>query len=353
MSRKKLPIDQHLSIGFDVGGTKICMLSEMEGEVRRYKTADFASVEEMLDTCFEELGSQPSSVVLAMAGPRDDETGSVKLTNGNWPAFHPASASQRYPGTVFETVNDMVGTAAGVLVEPGVDLTELKPGTPTREGTKLVVALSTGFGAAAAVWDKHVGQHVFVPSEVGHIGIQPENDDEAAYLRFLQTQHVHVSAELALAGKSGLDSLINHTLADHPADKLATAVSHARTANLPVGAVLLEFATQGTGPERATSRLILQRLGAMLGSALRDLAVAFRATGGIYLTGSYILAVGQYLSDETDLLQRFVHPGAVHEEWIAKIPLYLVDDPHVAVKGALQLAERRATISDRTLTDKH
>ena len=338
MRAGELSVNPDLCVGFDVGGTKIHVLCSDSDQVRRYNTGDFASMDAVLTAYFEELGHLPVSVALAMAGPRDDETGAVKLTNGTWPAFDPLAAGKRYPGTTFETINDMVGTAAGALAENGIDLTELKPGTPAAHGTKLVVAVSTGMGAAAAVWDAHSKRYIFAASEGGHIGIQPENDEEAAYLRHLQTKHVHVSAELALSGKGGIDSLIDHSLATQPAEGLAAAVQRAREAGRPVGAVLLEFATEGEGQDQAMAHKILSQLGSMLGSAIRDLAVAFKATGGIYLTGSVILALGDYLASDTDFLQRFVHPGATHDSWISKIPLYLVDDPNVAVKGALQIA---------------
>jgi len=80
-------------------------------------------------------------------------------------------------------------------------------------------------------------------------------------------------------------------------------------------------------------------MGNMLGSAIRDLVVAFKPTGGVYLTGSVALALGEYFVQETGFLQRFVHPGAVHDAWIEKIPIHLVTDSHVTVKGALELAK--------------
>ena len=346
MPVSELTLDPALYIGFDIGGTKINVLSSVDDRVRRYSTADYACMDDVLDAYFHELGYLPASVALAMAGPRDDETGAVKLTNGNWPAFEPLTARKRYPNTRFETINDMIGTAAGAFAEQGIDLTELKPGKPVAHGTKLVVAVSTGIGAAAAVWDAHAKRYAFMASEGGHIGIQPENDEEVAYLRHLQTEHIHVSAELALSGKGGIDSLIDHSLATQPTEGLAAAVKRAREASRPVGAVLLEFATEGKGHDQVMAHKILNRLGSMLGSAIRDLAVVFKATGGIYLTGSVILALGEYLAGETEFLQRFVHPGAVHDDWISKIPLYLVDDPNVAVKGALQIARDNNDLVD-------
>ena len=86
--------------------------------------------------------------------------------------------------------------------------------------------------------------------------------------------------------------------------------------------------------------MVLEQLGSMLGSAMCDLAIAFVATGGVYMTGSVALALGEYLAAETNMLQRFARNGSVHDNWLEKVPIYLVTDPHVAAKGALSLAKQ-------------
>lgn len=336
----QLVVDRALHTGIDIGGTKIGILDSRGETYHRYTTADYAKVEDVLDDYFAKLGKRPAKVVLAMAGPRDDETGAIEITNGNLPSFSPLEAEKRYPGTVFETVNDMVGTAAGVLAEEGIELRELRPGTPTRTGSKLVVALSTGFNASVAVWNKHLDQYVIVPTESGHIGMQPENDAEIAYLKYLQTKHPHVSAEIALSGKLGMNYLVDHVLAEHYDTELIAAINRAREAGRPVGSVLLEFAEAGEGTSRDVARLVLDHLGNMLGSIMCDMAIAFVATGGVYLTGSVALALGEYLAAETNMLHRFARNGSVHDTWLEKVPIYLVTDPHVAAKGALSLAKQ-------------
>lgn len=336
----QLTVDRSLFTGMDVGGTKIGILDTRSETYHRYTTSDYATMEDVLDDYFAKLGKRPAKIVLAIAGPRDDETGTAKLTNGTMPPFNPVDAEKRYPGTTFETVNDMIGTAAGALAEEGVELKELKSGAPARTGTKLILAISTGFGAAAAVWDRRSEQYVFIASEGGHAGIQPENDAEIAYLKYLQTKHPHVSAEIALSGKLGINHLVDHVLTEHYDTELIAAIKRAREAGRPVGSVLLEFAEAGEGTSRDVARMILEHLGNMLGSTMCDLAIAFVATGGVYLTGSVALALGEYLAVETNMLQRFARNGSVHDSWLEKTPIYLITDPHVAAKGALSLAKQ-------------
>ena len=332
------PIRNDLITGIDVGGTKVHIADTVSAAVRRYNTSDYQNLDLVLEGYFQTMEARPVKVAVGMAGPRDDETGEIKLTNNNWPTFNPLEATNKY-GIEFATANDMVSTTAGVLHETGIDLLQLKSGTPTRTGTKLVVALSTGVGAAAAVWDGHSQRYVILAGEGGHIGFQPKNEAEHRYLTFLQKKYPHASAELALSGKYGIDNLVDHSLETQKAPSLEGAINRAREENRPVGAVLLEFATEGQDVDQKTAETILRHMGAMVGSVIRDFAVAFKATGGIYLTGSVALYLGEYFAKSTELNERFIHPGAVHDTWLERVPINLVTDSNVAAVGALELAK--------------
>lgn len=333
-----LPLRQDLITGIDVGGTKVHIADTLSTTVRRYDTPDFASMDEVLGNYFQTIGARPVKVAVGMAGPRNDETGEIKLTNTHWPTFKPIEATQKYR-TEFTTANDMVATTAGVLQVTGIDLLQLKSGTATRTGTKLVTTLSTGIGAAAAVWDSHSKRYVILAGEGGHIGFQPKNEEEQQYLTYLHKKHPHASAELALSGKYGIENLVDHSLETLEVVNLGSAITKARGANRPVGAVLIEFATQGEGVDQQTAETILRRLGAMVGSVVRDLTVAFKATGGVYLTGSVALALAEHFAEKTEFNQRFICQGAVHDTWLDNVPINLVTDPNVAVVGALALAK--------------
>lgn len=332
------PVKENLIAGIDVSGTKVHIADTVSTTVRRYSTPDYPSMDAVLEDYFHTMEARPSSIAVGMAGPRDDETGEIKLTNTEWPAFNPQEASEKY-GIKFSTANDMVATTAGALSETGVDLLQLKQGVATRTGTRLVMALSTGVGAAAAVWDSHSDRFVILAGEGGHIGFQPKDEEEQRYLSYLHKKYPHASAELALSGKHGIGNLVDHSLEHLEELSLSQAIDRARENNRPVGSVLHEYATQGEGLDQQTAETILRRLGAMVGSVVRDLTVTYKATGGVYLTGSVALALGEYFAENTEMNNRIVRKGAVHDEWLEKIPVYLVTDPNVAVIGALALAK--------------
>ena len=340
-SANRWPVNKNLIVGMDAGGTKVHIADTLKAAIRRYDTAKYANLDEILQEYFQTMQARPARIMVGMAGPRDDETGEIKFTNLDWPAFNPREAGEHY-GIIVDTANDMVVTMAGVLQETGIDLLTLKPGIPTRTGAKLVVTLSTGIGTAAAVWDNHSKRYVIAAGEGGHIGFQSKNEREHAYAAHLHQKYPHASIELALSGKHGVDNIVEHMLEATKTPHLADAIERARQADRPVGAVLLEFATEGTGADRHTAQDILKTLGDILGSALRDLAVVTRATGGIYLTGSMALGLSEYFAAQTDFCKRFVRDGAVHDAWLEKLPIYLVSDPNIAVRGALALAKDSA-----------
>ncbi|MDB5185543.1 MAG: glk, partial [Candidatus Saccharibacteria bacterium] len=192
---------------------------------------------------------------------------------------------------------------------------------------------------AALVYDELTNQRFVVPSEAGHIGFQPKNRAELRYLQNLWQKYPNASAEFALSGKHGFNNLMDKPLLAARAPKLARAVNTARQNDQPIGVVLSEFARLGKGSSKRMAQGILMQMGNMVGSLLRDYAVTFKATGGVYLTGSVSHGIGEYLAEHTGFNKRFVCEGAVHAEWLKDVPICLIDDPHIAVVGALALAK--------------
>ncbi|MEK7153238.1 MAG: glucokinase, partial [Patescibacteria group bacterium] len=273
-------------VGIDVGGTKVLVRDTLSTNLHRYPTDGFPDLPSLLDMYFAKMQAYPRRITIAMAGPRDDVTGEVKMTNSPWPPFSPQQAAQRYPSVSFETTNDMVAAAAGVLHATGIDLATLKPGTPTATGTKFVLTISTGVGGCAAVWDERTKRHVFTPCEPGHIGFQPYTKKQKEYLEHLFKKYDYPSVEHAISGKHGMENWVDHILTEFDAPALTRAIKRAEKNDRPLGAVLLEFATEGSGNDKESARVILGHMGTLVGNVLANYALAYKATGGIYLIGS-------------------------------------------------------------------
>ena len=341
-----LAVIEDFFTGIDVGASKIDIADTLSPTVRRFRTATYGSTEEVLDYYIQTEQVVPKAIVIGMPGARDDETGVVTPTNNEeiqWPAFDPQVASDRY-GTKIATKNDMEVAAAGVLEETAEDWEQIKPGEVAETGTKLIGTHSSGIGTSAAIWDRRSERFVIMPAEGGHIGWQPKNEWEIGYLRDLNRHYPHASAESSLSGLHGIDNLVSYIFSQADgsvsyANALGEAIVEDRRAGSPVGATLLEFATKGDDDaNQDTAQTILRHFGEMTGSALRDLAVATKATGGVYMTGSVALGMYEYLAENTKFSQRFVREGAPHAKWLEKVPISLIIDPHVAAIGALALA---------------
>ena len=166
----KLKVRNDFLAGIDVGGTKIHVLDTISSNLHRFATTDFADMYALLEAYFAQAGCLPKKVVVAMAGPRNDETGAVKMTNAPWPVFEPRKAEKLFPGTEFDTSHDVAAAASGMVHAPSTDLITLKPGKAYPTGTVLAITISTGVGTSYGIWDHKSKRRIFVAGEGGHIG---------------------------------------------------------------------------------------------------------------------------------------------------------------------------------------
>lgn len=345
MSNSKKPQPQgDFVAGLDAGGTKTVILDSLSPKLHHYQTNDFKDLESLLEDYFEKSGGRPKKMVVALAGPRNDSNGEIKMTNCPWPVFNPQKASKRFPGTTFVTTNDMVATSAGAVNASSMDLKLLKPGKASPIGSKVTVTISTGVGTCIAAWDERTKRYVFVPGEGGHAGFQPYNEAEQRHLAHIFTKYEHPSVELAISGKFGMQHWIEHSPEVQEVPELASALERALKEGRPIGAVLMEFADSGTGAAKTAAHNMLDHMGRLVGNALADLALVAKASGGIYLTGSVSFNLGEYWAEKTGMNAAFVRRGTPeHSPWLeevlSNIPIYLITDPYVAAKGALALAQ--------------
>jgi len=341
---ESIKVRNDFTVGIDVGGTKVHIFDTISTNLHRYPTNDFPDLYALLDDYFAKMQAHPTKVTIAMAGPRNDVTGEVKMTNCPWPPFNPQEAAKKYPDVSFVTTNDMIATTAGIVKSSGIDLKVLKSGTPTATGTKFIFTISTGTNGCAAAWDEQNQKRVFVPCEAGHVGFQPYNETQRRYLEHLSKKYDFPSVELAISGKYGFENWLEHSLDALDAPELTETIHRAVADDRPLGMVLLEFANNGTGRSQKAAHTILDDMGTLVGSILASYALVFKATGGVYLTGSVAVGLGEYWAEHTGFTKAFMRKGMPeHAPWLeamtTAIPIYLSTDPHVAVSGALELAK--------------
>ena len=256
----------------DIGGTN-CRLSLVEQAgaqpvaLARIPTGSAATPEAALEAVLVTLAQRPRSAVLAVAGPLEGRT--ARLTNANW-TFDGPSLGRALGLEQGLLVNDFEAQAASLAVLDNNDVITLVAGEPEAEGTRLVVGPGTGFGAAALV--SRAGRSMLVPTEAGHIGIGPEDQAEIKIWPSLSTGVPRVTVESLLSG----DGLVRlHRAVADGSGLVEPDVSAADVTTLALDG----------DPAALMAVICFWRL---LARVAGDLALVFKATGGVYISGGIV-----------------------------------------------------------------
>ena len=254
----------------DIGGTNSRFaLTDARGRPTHIHTiADegVAGLEDALADYLQETQAKPGTAVLAVAalvsGPE------IALTNRAW-RFNLDDIKARFGISRIRAINDFEAQAWALPYLGRDDVQPIGRALEPATGVKLVLGPGTGLGIAALV--PRDGNWMVVASEAGHVSFGPVSTDEEPVFARLRARGP-VSAETVLSGP-GLARL--HA-ALHPQAKALAADLIARSAEA------------GEARAAATVRLFVRLLGRFAG----DMALVFRATGGVYVSGGVALGLG-------------------------------------------------------------
>lgn len=278
----------------DIGGTN-CRLGLVERagatpvHLARVATGSAATPEAAFESVLTTLSQRPRSAVLAVAGPLEGRM--AQLTNAQWHFDGPAMgrALGLEQGLL---VNDFEAQAASLAVLGAGDITTLVAGEPEAEGARLVLGPGTGFGAAALL--SRAGRGVIVPTESGHIGIGPENITEEKIWPALTAGLPRVTVEGLLSG----DGLVRfHRAVASQSGMLEPDISAADVTTLALDG----------DPVALMAVVCFWRL---LARVAGDLALVFKATGGVYVAGGIV-----------PRLLPLAEPGAIQAVFAGKPPM--------------------------------
>lgn len=272
----------------------------------------------------------PSAAVFGVAGPV--RAGTASITNLPWKLDERALARRlRIPKV--RLANDLVVGARGCLEVRPADLEVITPTRPAKKGANLgVLAAGTGLGEARLLW---VGDRYHaIPTEGGHCDFAVRSPLEAELWHFLSARHGdHVSCERVVSG-AGLGAIYDFFLARDRETEPADVAE--RLAGGDRNAVICELGLAGAyGPAARAVDLFARIYGAEAGNvALRELA-----TGGVYVIGnigSIVIPARREL-----FLEGFLSKGRFRE-LLSTIPIAVVRDPLVGLRGARAMAEELA-----------
>jgi glucokinase len=261
------------------------------------------------------VGAHPQTAVLAIAGPIQGEE--ITLTNRAW-RFRRADFAARFGFRQLLIVNDFEALAWALPRLTGSHVRPLGHGSQPREGVKLVVGPGTGLGVAALL--PAGGRWHAVASEGGHASFGPCALDEDHVFARLRAQYGAVSAETVLSGAGLL--------------RLARALHPERSDRDPK--TIVADAKRSDATALAVTRMFVRLLGRFAG----DLALTFKALGGVYITGGVAHALGPLLDDPGFRAAFEAH--APYEALLGRIPTLLITSEQPGLIGCGMLVQIHA-----------
>jgi len=259
------------------------------GEIRKYKVADFSS----LQACWaafaaEEGGGLPKAASIAFATAIGRDV--IKLTNSNW-VIRPDTLDEELGLDQMRLVNDFEAVAHAVTRLPPENLPLLfgEDRPFPADGGVTVIGPGTGLGVAMIAYDDGV-PHV-IATEGGHLDFAPLDTMEEKILAYLRDKFLRVSVERIVSGP-GLNNIY----------KAMATIGHERIL-LMEDAELWQAALEDSDP---FARAAFDRFCLCYGAVAGDLALA-HGPHAVVLAGGL-----------TQRMRDLLPPSGFHSRFTAK-----------------------------------
>jgi glucokinase len=189
----------------------------------------------------------------------------------------------------------------------------------TEKGPRAILGPGTGLGIACLV--EAEGRYVALASEACHIGFAPETEDEARFWPHLERAHGRITTESVLSG-IGIERLHRARLA---------AQGRPLVAELP--AQITAMALINRVSDEAETLAAYWRLVARFAG---DVAITFKATGGVTLAGGILPRITDLLDPVT--FRAAFEAKAPVEALAHRIPTQLIIHGESVLEGMAAIA---------------
>jgi glucokinase len=327
-----------LVLAGDIGGTKTALATVRIAprreapptilRVERYASAAYPGLEEIVQEFLRDDSrrERPEAAGFGVAGPV--RGGVARITKLPWRV-----ETRRFAARVgirrVALLNDFVAAALGLPYLTSRQSAALVPGRVDPDGPVAILGAGTGLGQAAVM---RIGASFQVaPSEGGHADFGPRTPLEDRLVVFLRGKFGRASRDRILSG-SGLALLYEFLKHDGFARE-----SPATAAELDSGADPAAVVSRlGLAGRDRLARAALDLFASIYGSEAGNLALQYRATGGVFVGGGIA----------PKILPALRRPGfrkafgakPPMEDLLARIPVRVVLDPRLALYGAAAAA---------------
>ena len=305
----------------DVGGTHARFaIVESPGRrpirVQAFRCAEFTGIDDAIRAYLRREGlAMPRHGAIGIATPVTGDD--IALTNGHW-RFAVSTLRAALGLERLVVVNDFTALALGLLSLEAGECIQLGGGAPTVDAAIALIGAGTGLGVSGLV---RCGNGVAaITGEGGHVTLSAGSARESAIIDRLARRFGHVSAERTLSGPglSAMHDAIRELAGQSPSPLPPERIS-AR-------------ALAGDCPHCIETIEIFCEL---LGSFAADVALTLGARGGVYLGGGIVPRLGEHFL-RSGFRHRFDAKGRF-SAYLAKIPVFVLQAPHVALAGAARL----------------
>ncbi|MEO8431858.1 MAG: glucokinase [Acidobacteriota bacterium] len=325
----------------DIGGTKTALAIVEIDEARvslershRYPSREHASLEEILADFLAGERRLPRVAAFGVAGPVVG--GRSRVTKLPWTLDERAlSRATRIPRV--RLLNDFVAAAFGIPYLNGRQLATLAKGNPEPGATMALLGAGTGLGQAA-LWRS--GRRIeALASQGGHADFAPRDPREDRLLWFVRRRFGRVTWDRLLSGE-GLGHIYDF-LEDDGAAAQSPAVLRA-FAGEDRAAVISRY---GLSRRDKLCREALGMFVEVYGSAAGNLALQFRATGGVFVGGGIAPRILPALRSKAFL--RAFRDKPPMDDLLARVPIRVVREARLGLYGAAAAAYRTAIDTTR------
>ncbi|MCB0593967.1 MAG: glucokinase [Lewinellaceae bacterium] len=305
----------------DIGGTKTDMaLFAVENgqpvlkEERRYASAEWDSLVGMARD-FSGEADLPKRMCISFAGPV--KQGNAQGTNLPWDIRSQAIRQALNMETVF-LINDLEANSYGLAALQEDDLQVIYPGENLQPGNGAVISPGTGLGEGGLYWDGKAYRPF--ATEGGHTHFAPRNDLDWRLFKYLSEQYGHVSWERVVSGM-GITNLFRFM---RDVEQLEAPASFDRIE----APAISRAAAEGDLISQWTLRLFFR----YLAEEAANLAMKFKATGGIYIGGGIVPQIWNDAHHE--IFNEYFFAVGRLSPLIKSVPVTLILNQKTALLGA-------------------
>ncbi len=309
--------DKKAMIG-DIGGTntRFAIVNENGdiANVKTYKTAQFKSIDEAVNSYLNDIDieQRPVAAAFGFAGPVVNDI--LKLPSANW-EFSLTETGDALGFDYFTITNDFVPQAIAVPSLGEDEVCQIGGGHSIDASPIAVIGAGTGLGVSFLVPDED--NFIAVPTEGGHMMAPASTQKEQKVIDYLKKEKAYVSFQDVISSY-GIENIYK-----------ALSQINSGEEELLDSVAIFEKAKSGDALAVEAFSMFFDFLGTIAG----DLALAYGAFGGVYLSGG-ILNNPDVITmlKESGFRQRFEERGH-KKEYLAEIATFAIDAENIGLRG--------------------